>query len=112
MKSTYLNVVEFVPPTVKSDSYKGGHPFMFPEAKKMTAYFEFRNAFPDADDDRIVFYGGRFIVEGFIMRRWTKKDIKKAEKFFSTHNAALTPYPFPKDLFTKFVEENDGYFPM
>jgi nicotinamide phosphoribosyltransferase len=29
-----------------------------------------------------------------------------------THNAGFQPYPFPKDLFMKFVNENDGYFPV
>lgn len=29
-----------------------------------------------------------------------------------THNVAGTPYPFPKDLFMKFINENNGYFPV
>eukprot|EP00960_Hanusia_phi_P070447 767311-Hanusia_phi.AAC.4 len=29
-----------------------------------------------------------------------------------THKAGGTPYPFPRDLFLKFIKENDGYFPV
>ena len=28
------------------------------------------------------------------------------------HNAGFTHYPYPKELFLKFVRENDGYFPV
>jgi len=30
----------------------------------------------------------------------------------STHLAGYQPFPFPKDLFAKFIKENDGYFPI
>jgi len=29
-----------------------------------------------------------------------------------THAAGGQPYPFPRDLFNQFVDENDGYFPV
>ena len=45
-------------------------------------------------------------------RRWTKEEVEKAALFYSTHNAMKTPYPFPKDLFLKFIDENNGYFPI
>ncbi len=35
-----------------------------------------------------------------------------AEAFYKTHNAGFTPYPFPRELFAKFIRENDGYFPV
>lgn len=35
-----------------------------------------------------------------------------ADRFYATHNAGFTPYPYPKDLFLKFVKENNGYFPI
>ncbi|HSH01669.1 MAG TPA: nicotinate phosphoribosyltransferase [Anaerolineae bacterium] len=101
-----------VPMSVKTDSYKAGHFAMYPEANKMVAYGEFRQPFKGLSDDRIVFYGLRYIVENHIMRQWTMDDVTKAEWFYAQHNAGLTPYPFPKALFTKFIQENDGYFPI
>lgn len=36
-------------------------------------------------------------------------------QFYSTHNTgsdgSFQPYPYPKELFLKFIKENDGYFP-
>lgn len=40
------------------------------------------------------------------------QDVEAAERFYSTHNAGFTPYAYPKDLFMKFVKENNGYFPV
>lgn len=45
-------------------------------------------------------------------RKWTRADVDAAEAFYKTHNAGFTPYPFPRDLFNKFIAENDGYFPI
>jgi len=38
--------------------------------------------------------------------------VEAADRFYSTHNAGFTAYPYPKDLFLKFVKENHGYFPI
>lgn len=45
-------------------------------------------------------------------RKWTIEDLKKSEEFLSTHNAGYEPFPFPKDLFLKFIKENNGFFPV
>jgi hypothetical protein len=39
------------------------------------------------------------------------EDVENTEKFYSTHNAGYSSFPFPKDLFVKIVKEHDGYFP-
>jgi nicotinic acid phosphoribosyltransferase len=102
-----------VPLSVCTDSYKAGHFSMYPEAQKMVAYGEFRKPFEgDKHDKRFVFYGIKYLVETYLNRQWTKQDVENAERFYATHNAGYTPYPFPKDLFLKFVEENNGYFPV
>ncbi|CAG8567172.1 4783_t:CDS:10 [Ambispora leptoticha] len=102
-----------IPLPVLTDSYKPSHSFLFPEAKKAVAYAEFRSGFKnDNEDTRIVFYGFRYIIENYISVKWTRKDVELAEKFFATHNAGYTNFPFPKDLILKFIEENDGYFPI
>jgi nicotinic acid phosphoribosyltransferase len=40
------------------------------------------------------------------------KDVEQASLFFETHNSGATKFPFPRDLFERFVKENDGYFPI
>eukprot|EP00854_Cymbomonas_tetramitiformis_P005473 gene5473-6634_t len=107
-----------IPISILTDSYKAGHNRMYPSCTKMVAYGEFRKGFKgkhghDTDDTRLVVYGIRYIVETFISKKWTMEDIETASLFFSTHNAPMfTEYPFPKELFEKFVRENDGYFPV
>ncbi|KAF9938255.1 hypothetical protein BGZ67_000341 [Mortierella alpina] len=102
-----------IPLAVLTDSYKVTHPFMYPRAQKMVAYGEMRQAYDkDPNDNRIVFYGIRYLIENYIAKKWTLQDVAQAEVFFSTHNAGFTGFPFPKDLFLKIVNEHDGYFPV
>ncbi|KAK3807254.1 MAG: nicotinate phosphoribosyltransferase family-domain-containing protein [Benniella sp.] len=102
-----------LPLAVLTDSYKTTHPFIYPKARLMVAYGEMRQAYDkDPHDNRIVFYGIRYIVENHIAKKWTMQDVEQADIFFSTHNAGFTSFPFPKDLFVKIVNEHDGYFPI
>ncbi len=90
-----------------------GHFLQYPSVDKMVAYGEFRAPYRGAvDDNRFVFYGMRYIVETYLARQWTARDLDDAERFFSTHNAGASAYPWPRELFWKFVRENDGYFPV
>mmetsp|Transcript_35825 Transcript_35825/g.60367 ORF Transcript_35825/g.60367 Transcript_35825/m.60367 type:complete len:518 (-) Transcript_35825:704-2257(-) len=108
-----------IPVSVLTDSYKAGHFKMYPDAEKMVAYGEFRKGFQlnngkhDQEDTRLIFYGIRYIVENFIAKQWTMEDVAKADKFYSQHMAPFyTDYPFPKEMFEKFIRENNGYFPV
>ncbi|KAF9278416.1 hypothetical protein BGZ68_008588 [Mortierella alpina] len=102
-----------IPFAVLTDSYKITHPFIYPRAQKMVAYGEMRQAYDkDPNDNRIVFYGIRYLIENYIAKKWSLQDVAQAEVFFSTHNAGFTGFPFPKDLFLKIVNEHDGYFPV
>ncbi|KND00414.1 uncharacterized protein SPPG_04737 [Spizellomyces punctatus DAOM BR117] len=102
-----------VPLPLLTDSYKTTHFELYPEAKKMIAYGEFRTGYDkDLNDRRIVAYGIRYIIENYVSKPWTLEDVALAERFFSMHNAGYTQFPFPKDLFIKFIEENNGYFPV
>eukprot|EP01128_Nolandella_sp_AFSM9_P010696 TRINITY_DN743_c0_g2_i1.p1 TRINITY_DN743_c0_g2~~TRINITY_DN743_c0_g2_i1.p1 ORF type:complete len:532 (+),score=178.28 TRINITY_DN743_c0_g2_i1:62-1597(+) len=102
-----------VPLSVCTDSYKAGHFAQYPDAQKMIAYGEFRANFQrDATDSRFIFFGMRYFLENFLFKQWTLEDVEKADKFYSTHNAGNNPYPYPKELFEKFVKENNGYFPV
>jgi len=54
-------------------------------------------------------------VENIVCIQWTEQDVERAEVFYRTHNVGPgqgSPYPFPKDLFLKFIRENNGYFPV
>ncbi|KNE67674.1 hypothetical protein AMAG_12410 [Allomyces macrogynus ATCC 38327] len=102
-----------LPPFVLTDSYKLSHYALYPDAQEMVAYAEFRAPFnKDHHDHRIVWYGMRYLVEQYLAKQWTAADLALADQFFSTHNAGFTPFPFPRDLFRKFITENEGYFPV
>jgi len=101
-----------LPLAILTDSYKAVHHALYPPSQKLVAYGEFRKSFNNSKDHRFVWYGIRHIVEKYLEKRWTVKEVEKADKFYSTHNVGKTPYPFPKDLFLKFIKENDGYFPI
>jgi nicotinic acid phosphoribosyltransferase len=102
-----------IPLPLLTDSYKTTHYKLYPDALKMAAYGEFRGGYDkDTSDSRCVFYGIRYIIEHYVAIKYTAEDIEMADKFFKTHNAGGTPFPFPKDLFLKFIKENNGYFPV
>ncbi|KAJ3322131.1 hypothetical protein HDV06_003582 [Boothiomyces sp. JEL0866] len=102
-----------LPLPLLTDSYKTTHFYLYPDAKKMVAYGEFRKPYEkDNHDQRLVFYGIRYIIENYIAKKYTAEDVEQAASFFEHHNAGATKFPFPKDLFLKFVKENDGYFPV
>ncbi|KAI8913558.1 nicotinate phosphoribosyltransferase family-domain-containing protein [Gorgonomyces haynaldii] len=102
-----------IPLGLLTDSYKTTHYKLYPEAQKMVAYGEFRGGYDkDIEDTRIVFYGMRYIIDNYIAKQYTVQDVEEASKFFETHNSGGTQFPFPKDLFLKFVKEHNGYFPV
>ncbi len=46
-------------------------------------YGEFRSGFEkDTGDTRLVFYGMRYIIENFVARQWTQRDVDEAALFF------------------------------
>lgn len=77
-------------------------PVVYPPLCKMIAYGEFRTSYDmDTEDQRILLYGIRYIIENYIHKKWTREDVEKAEGFFSMHMCGEKPYPFPKELFLK-----------
>lgn len=98
---------------VLTDSYKATHFQQYPDCKKMVAYGEFRTPFNgNKQDNRFVFYGMRYVIQTYLEKKWTLEDVTKSEMFYKTHLAGFSSFPFPKDLFLKFINENDGYFPI
>lgn len=48
-------------------------------------YGEFRHGFnKDTEDTRLVFYGIRYIVETYLLRPWTTRDVEQASLFFKS----------------------------
>jgi len=109
-----MNVHDYIPISVLTDSYKASHFVQYPDATKMVAYGEFRQGFDgDEKDTRMIWYGIRYIIEHYVERKWTREDVDKADVFYSGHMAPMhSSYPYPRDLFLKFIEENDGYMPV
>ncbi|OLY78254.1 Nicotinamide phosphoribosyltransferase, partial [Smittium mucronatum] len=102
-----------LPPMILTDAYKLSHYRLYPEARSMTAYGEFRTSLDkDQIDHRIVFYGIQYIIKNYVSRKWTLQDLAKTKLFLKTFNALNSEYPFPEHLFEKFIAENDGYFPV
>jgi len=102
-----------LPIGVLTDSYKATHYDMYPDAKRMSAYGEFRAPFQGNETDhRFISYGIRYIIEHFVAKRWTLDDVHRSELFLNTHGVGGSKFPFPTELFVKFVKENDGYFPV
>lgn len=103
-----------MPLPVLTDSYKATHFSLYPpDAQTITAYGEFRQAYAkDPEDQRMVYFGIRYVLEEYVQRQWTPRDVELAEAFFNTHNAGYTRYPFPRHLFLKFIQENQGWFPI
>jgi nicotinic acid phosphoribosyltransferase len=107
----FSNMINNINPAVMSDSYKAVHYMLYPDAKQMSAYGSFRKPFDGMDDNRVVFFGIRNALD-YVSRKWTDNDVKIAEKFYDTYNVGYTKHPFPKELFLKFIDEFDGYFPV
>lgn len=95
-----------------ADSYKTAHFLQYPASRLMCAYGEFRKRMPGLEDDRVVVYGVRHVVEEYLHTRWTLDDIDNAALFFQTHGSSFGDHAFPRALFERFVRENDGYFPV
>lgn len=98
---------------VQTDSYKAAHFMMYPQnIKSMTAYMECRGHLPESNDQRIVLFGIRYIIETLLFTKITLEDIREADAFFADHGVGATSYTWPRDLWISVVEENNGRLPF
>jgi nicotinamide phosphoribosyltransferase len=97
---------------IQTDSYKAGHAQMYPDVQEMTAYMECRGAFGEAPDDRILFYGMRYLYETVIFRQITIKDIEEADAWYAHHGVAKSQFYYPRELWLAVVNECNGYLPL
>lgn len=107
-------LTSWLPISILTDSYKPTHFLQYPPSTKMVAYGELRQGFDnDPADTRQVFFGLRYILENYVYRRWTLQDVELADAFFAGHRAPdFSAFPYPRELFLKFIAENDGYMPI
>jgi nicotinamide phosphoribosyltransferase len=95
-----------------SDSYKYTHFGQFPpDATETTAYLECRGPHSE-HDHRIVVLGARQFVEETLLHQWTHAEVDMLAEMMATYGAGQSAHPFPESLFRKFIDENDGYFPV
>lgn len=96
---------------IDTDSYKLGHHSLYPN--NMTwpyTYFSFRKPF-DPNDNRMVFFGMRWLIEKYFTKPVTQEDFDEAEDYFAHHNLGGTQYPWPKEDWQKIVNDG-GYLPL
>lgn len=111
--SASSSLMTSIPIAVFCDSYKATHPKQYPACTEMVAYGEFRRGYDkDKEDTRMVHYGIRYIIETYLHRQWTARDLELAASFYSTHCAGGTALPWPKELFQRIVSDHNGYFPI
>ena len=95
-----------------TDTYKMGHPRMYPDgATELRAYFTCRGPLFQ-HDERIVFYGMRYLFDTVLSRRITQNDIDEADAWLQQHGVANTPMEWPRDLWQKVVDDYEGYIPV
>jgi len=99
-----------IPFLLDTDTYKTSHWKMYPDAKSMTAYFTFRGPLTQ-DDERIVFFGMRYLFETVISHKVEQFEVDEAEAYLKTHGVAKSPMNWPKHLWQKVVD-NGGYIPI
>ena len=89
---------------VDTDSYKTSHFLQMPEdADAMFSYVESRGG----KFSKTVMFGIRYIIEKYLTKKITKKNIDRAEKI-----AKLQNMPFNRKGWEYIVEKHDGYIPV
>ena len=73
------------PLSMMTDSYKATHFLMYPPAKEMRAYGEFRKKFDGMPDSRLVVYGTRYYVDNFISQAIHWSDVTSSRAFLAEH---------------------------
>lgn len=102
-----------IPTLLSTDAYKQGHGEQRdPRIKQFKAYYAHRGTNLTNEDNRIVYYGMRWFFESFLSVPITMDDVLEADDFLATFGVGETPYDYPRDLFVKMIEENNGYWPV
>ena len=103
------------PSSVMTDTYKATHFLMYKEAKVMSAYGEFRQAYAGMDDDRIVVYGIKYYIDNLIARKIDEKDLACGRDFLKTHILGTRMPEYLKtngDTYFDLLNRNGGFFPV
>ncbi len=84
----------------KTDSYKSSHWLQFPENRGSYYYIESRGG-----AEEVLFFGLQAVIKRILSKMPTKKEVKKAAKFWANHGVA-----FNKKGWMKLVKL--GYYPI
>ena len=114
MKS-FKNVPRLV---VEVDAYQASHSFVIPEGMKdfQCSQLTFRKPLVEGDH-RVICAGLKEFVMNELQTPITQEDIDQADEFYSTFHAHFEPpyykpYPWPKEIFQRVVDEFNGYLPI
>ncbi len=93
-----------------SDSYKITHQLMYVGADKLVAYGECRGPHKllqkvDKEDNRIINFGLRYIIDNYINRLITQEDVNDIKEFLSTHGLFGQQFPYNEKLFNDLVNK-------
>lgn len=89
---------------IDGDSYKKSHWLQYPQGvDAMFSYVESRGGL----FAKTVVYGHRYIIERYLTKRITQKNIERAEKIAKMQNM-----PFNKAGWEHIVNKHDGYIPV
>ena len=102
-----------LPTLILTDSYKLSHQLMYPPGvKKMVAYGECRGPLKidgknivinKNNENRLVNFGLRYIIENYIDKVITEDDINKVLSFYSKHGFLGSPYPLDENLLKDLI---------
>lgn len=111
-------------PAADVDAYQLGHFLMIPDGMNDFQLSQLMHrkplAFPGeaTPDPRLMSYGLNLWVEAILKRRLTKEGVEQLdwllEDFHTAPNPPIfgKPYPFPKDMLMRVVNDYDGYWPV
>lgn len=99
-----------IPFGLLTDSYKCGHFEQYRQLDWMRAYGEFRKPL-DEQDQRIVYFGMRYLIEEYFSTPMTQTDLLVMRDFMADHDV-LGAYNFPFDLFEEAINSNGGFLPV
>lgn len=95
-------------PLVKTDSYKIGHSYMYPE--NMNYMFDYVEARKGGEHPYAVFFGLQMFIQDYLLNPFTQEDINEAAEFYAIHFGRDDV--FNKEMFQYILDEYNGYIPV
>lgn len=98
-------------PLFRTDSYKIGHSFMYPE--NMDRMFDYVEARRGGKFNKAMFFGLQAFVKEYLLKPFTQADIDEAVELYNMHfPPQYVGEVFNREMFQYILDEYDGYFPV